>query len=447
MKRMLGLFLVWLAWSAGADTTNDIRRDAVVNTIERVMPAVVNIATETIVQTRHPLDELLREFYDPYYRRQPQRQYSLGSGVIIDEDGYVVTNDHVVRRASRISVKLMDGREYDCDRVATSAKSDVALLKIRGKAGEKFAAAKFAQDDDLLLGETVIAMGNPFGLGGSVSRGILSAKSRRPAGGNEPLDVADWLQVDAPINPGNSGGPLINLRGELIGINVAVYREGQGIGFAIPIKLVSEALAASFTPEALKQVWFGARVKVGAFPLVITTVEPGSPADQAGVKSGDVLQQVNGHVPSGFIEFNHLVMNAGDKTNVVLHLQRNGTAKTVTVRPTLEQSFFNEKLIQRRLGVSVQPLTEEIAESLGFNRLDGLLVGGVDRNSTADKAGLERGMLITSVDGLAPGNLVELARHLHSKKAGDSVNVQLLFPRRRGSFITLQQFQLALKLQ
>jgi len=425
----------------------DIRRDTTVAAVEKVMPAVVNIATETVIPSRHPLEELMREFYDPYYRRQPSRQYSLGSGVVIDEEGYVLTNDHVVQRASRISVKFSDGKEYDCDRVATSSKSDVALLKIRAKSDERFVAVKFGRDDDLLLGETVIALGNPFGLGGSVSRGILSSKNRRPLTGQEPLDVADWLQTDAAINPGNSGGPLINLKGELIGISVAVYREGQGIGFAIPIKMVSDALAASFTPERLKSLWFGARVKPGEFPLRIISIDPGSPAEKSGLKIGDRITQVEGKTVAGFIDFNRSMVAQEDRQDVQLKVLRGGNYYTVKVRLAPEKVFFNEKLIQQRTGASVQVLTRELAERLGLNVADGLLVAGVDKGSAAEKAGLEKGFLILALNGEEVGDVVSTARSLHQFKKGDNVTLQIVAPRRRGAFITIQQGTVELKLQ
>jgi S1-C subfamily serine protease len=198
----------------------DVRHDATVIAIEKVMPSVVNIATETVIEYHDWYDELLRRFYGSPGRRE--RSMSLGSGVIIDEDGYILTNFHVVRRANRIQVKLWDGREYEAEPWLATAATDIAVVKLRAKPGEKFKPIKFAPDDDLLLGETVLALGNPYGLGGSVTKGILSSKNRRPSNGNEPLDVEDWLQTDAAINPGNSGGPLVNLRGELIAVNVAV---------------------------------------------------------------------------------------------------------------------------------------------------------------------------------------------------------------------------------
>ena len=220
----------------------DIRRDATVAAIEMVMPSVVNIATETFFESHEWYDVMRRQFYGVPL---PQaKSISLGSGVIIDEEGYLLTNLHVVNGAHRIQVKLWDGREYEAEWLSETPASDVALLRIKAKPGERFKAIKFAHDDDLLLGETVLALGNPFGLGGSVTRGILSSKNRRPATGKEPLNIEDWLETDAAINPGNSGGPLVNLRGELIGLNVAVSQQeqGMGLGFSIPIKQVSAAL-------------------------------------------------------------------------------------------------------------------------------------------------------------------------------------------------------------
>src|SRR6266436_1760702 len=264
----------------------DVRRDAAVEAVQRVMPSVVNVATEELVPVRDSVESLFREFFDPYNRRrQPNTQYSLGSGVIIDEDGFVLTNFHVVDRARRVWVKLSDGREYECERKSGTSFSDLALLKIHANKGEKFTAVKLAPDDDLLLGETVLALGNPFGLGGSVSRGILSSKTRRPPMENEPLDVLDWLQTDAAINPGNSGGPLVNLRGELVGVNVAISREGQGIAFAIPVKRVSAALAEIYSPELLQKMWFGARVRPRGAPFQVMSVQMESPAGKAGLRA------------------------------------------------------------------------------------------------------------------------------------------------------------------
>ena len=418
----------------------DVRRDATVEAVQRVMPSVVNVATETIVPTRDPLENLFREFFDPYYRRrQPNTQYSLGSGVIIDEDGFVLTNFHVVSRANRAWVKLSDGREYEAEKIVGTSFTDVALLKIRKKSGEKFTAVKFAADDDLLLGETVLALGNPFGLGGSVSRGILSSKSRRPPTENEPLDVPDWLQTDAAIKPGNSGGPLINLRGELIGISVAIYREAQGIGFAIPVKRVSSALAEIYSPEVLESFWFGARVRPGASPLQVLSVQIESPAGKAGLRAGDQILQVNGKTPRGFIEFNRELINAKDQRDLSLLIQRGSERRILTTRLVPEKTFFNADLIRKKAGLSAQELTAELAQGLGLRGAQGVLIAGVDKGGPAAAAELQRGMVITSIDGQTIASLVAAAKVLYAKGKGERVRMELIFPRQRGAFVEYSQ--------
>lgn len=443
---LLILFIIASSWVGFPSEENDPRRDPAVIAIEKVIPSVVNIATETIVYTRHPLEDLIREFYDPFYRRRTTNTlYSLGSGVIIDEDGYIITNEHVVRSASRISVKLQDGREYDCDRIVGSSRSDIALLKIRANPGEKFPAAKFAKDGDLLLGETVLALGNPFGLGGSVTRGILSSKNRRPPRENEPLDVADWLQTDAAINPGNSGGPLINLKGEVIGINVAVYREGQGIGFAIPVKLVSEAISEIFIPENLKSLWFGAKIKNGANPMTVQSIEPLSPADKAGLKVGDVILGINGRFGVSYIALINELTEKGENQPCELIVKRDDSKKMIKIQLTPEKSFFNENLIRNRIGILVEEINDEVASNMGLPIHHGLLIKGVDKDSPADKAGLVKGLIINEIDGSPVVNILKTARLIHEKKKGEPVNLKVIAQRRRGYLLEVRTFDVELK--
>jgi serine protease Do len=425
----------------------DVRRTPTVEAVARVLPAVVNIGTETIVEVRDPFEELLREFWEPYYRRRPvETQYSLGSGVIIDETGYLLTNEHVVRRASRIWVKLTEeagGGVYEAERVAGTASRDVALLKLKAAPGERFKAVRFAADDDLLLGETVIALGNPFGLGGSVSQGILSSKSRRPAGEDGPLGIEDWLQTDAAINPGNSGGPLINLRGELIGLNVAVYREGQGIGFAIPIKRVSEALTELFSPER-ERLWFGARVRPAGSDLIVAAVEPGSPAERAGLRVGDHVLRVDGVRPAGFIEFNQRLLAAGDRRDVPLEVQRGSAPLKLTVRLVREATVFNAALIRQKLGLTVQELTRDLAARLGLMTPVGLYIAGVEAGSEAERVGIQRGQILLALDDQVPDDIVAAARRLYNRPAGDPVRVDLLRLLRSGRLILPQRGQVTL---
>ncbi len=424
----------------------DPRRDAVVEAVQRILPSVVNIRTETIVERHDPYEQLLRDFWGPLFGRPwLEKNISLGSGVIIDEEGWVLTNFHVAWRATSIFVRLSDGREFQAEPIVGTSFTDIALLRIKTKKPEKFTAIKFAADDDLLLGETVLALGNPFGLGGSVTRGILSSKTRRPPRENQPLDVEDWLQTDAAINPGNSGGPLVNLRGEMIGVNVAVYQEGQGISFAIPVKRVSAALAGIYSPENppddSEPMWFGARVRPGAPPLIVAAVSAESPAAKAGLRAGDEILQVNGRAPRSFIDLvGELIQRAKESPPVCsLVIHRGGSRHSLSVRMVPKKSFFTAAMIREKLGISVQTLTSDVAEALGLAATKGVLVSEVDRGSPAATAGLQRGMVITSADGQVTHRFVTLAEAVYGRKAGEKVALELLVPRQRGRFVEIQQ--------
>jgi serine protease Do len=433
------------ASAAPSPAPADIRRDATVLAVERVMPAVVNIRTETIVERHDPFERLLQEFWGPYYRqRGPETTYSLGSGVIIDEEGWVLTNFHVVNRATRVFIRTADGREFEAERIVGTSFTDVALLRIRNPSKEKFPTIQFAADDDLLLGETVIALGNPFGLGGSVSRGILSSKSRRPPMENAPLEVEDWLQTDAAINPGNSGGPVVNLRGELVAVSVAVYREGQGIGFAIPVRRVSGALAEMFSPEVLQSLWFGARVRPGSFPLPVLSVQPESPAGKAGLRAGDQIVEVNGQPPRRFIEFVRHLVDAGTTRTVSLTVQRGRERRSLQVRLVKESTFFNPALVRKKIGILVEELTPQAAAALNLGDRRGVIINEVDRNSPGARAGLQENMIITMVDGQvtwrkdqpAP-SYVPVAKALYNKAPGEKSRFEVIVPRRVGRYLEL----------
>ena len=441
----VGCALAWAPVARGQAAPDDVRRDATVLAAEKVLPSVVNIATETIIHVRDPFEEFFQQFWGPYHRQQPPHsQYSLGSGVVIDEEGYVLTNDHVVRRADKITVKFCTGTNaYTATVVASDPKRDVALLKLNAQPGEKFKAIQLAREDDLLLGETVLALGNPFGLGGSVSRGILSSRSRMLPKEGQPLDIPNWLQIDAPINVGNSGGPLVNLRGELIGINVAVLGEvmgqrAQGIGFAIPIRRVLEALSDIFPTEFVKAYWFGARVKVGTTPLVIMSVQPQSPAGKAGLKAGDAILQVNGKAPKSFIDFSELLA-AGAGSDETLAIRRGTARKDIAVRLVPEKSVFNAAMIREKLGLSLEGLTPPVAARYGVGPADAYFIAGVEEHSPAAEAGLQRGMLVTGMDGQLPADLCAAAKLLYARKKGDRVQLELAVPQRMGNFNVLRQ--------
>ena len=440
------LFLAGAIRAQQADLTKteplDVRRDATVEAIERVMPSVVNVEGSADVDPNSADDRLMAEFFGWRLQQVQEAVVSRGSGVVIDEEGYVLTNVHVVDGVKRVFVKFNDGSEpIEAERVALNAGKDVALLRLKAP-GRKFPAVKFAKDDDLLLGETVIALGNPFGYAGSVSRGILSSRARR--GPNEDrsrgdLDTLDWIQTDAAINPGNSGGPLINLRGDLIGINVATLRPqmgAQGIGFAIPIKRVNQALAEVLSGESVGRFWFGARLKAATRPLTIQAVQPGSPAEKAGLKPGDVISAVQGDPPSGIIEFNRALVKAGDASDIPLTIRRAGTLKELRLRLIEESDFFNNEYLSARAGFKVAAV-----------RGGGFVVQSVDANGPAAAAGLKRGHLIRGLDRTEFPDVVTLARYLFGRPKGETVEVGVLVDQRSALGVYRQAGIATLKLR
>jgi S1-C subfamily serine protease len=256
------------------------------------------------------------------------------------------------------------------------------------------------------------------------------------------MDIPNWLQTDAPINFGNSGGPLVNLRGELIGINVAVLRNYQGqlaegIGFAIPIRRVLEALSDIFPTEFVKSLWFGARVKVGTTPLVITSVQPQSPAGKAGVRPGDAILQVNGRAPKSFIDFTDLlVSNAAEKAS--LKVQRGAAQKEIEVRLVPEKEVFNAAMIRDRLGLNLEELTPEQAARYQVRVSDGYIITGVQADSPAAAAGLQGGILVTAIDGRTPQDLTAAAKELYAKKKGDRVVLDVVVRQHMGAYDLLR---------
>ena len=253
------------------------------------------------------------------------------------------------------------------------------------------------------------------------------------------MDVQDWLQTDAAINPGNSGGPLINLKGELIGVSVAVLSDAQGIGFAIPIKRVSEKLAEIFSPETLDGLWFGASIRPGNARLTVAAVQPNSPAEKGGLRAGDIIVQVDGVSPRGFVQFVNALRAVKEKQAIALGVQRGRDRKTVHVRLVPESSYFNARLVLERTGLSVQELTPRLAQTMGLGGASGLLISDVEPRSPGAEAKLKQGMVLTSADGQSLTDVVGFAKLLASKGGGNHTRVELLIQIRRGTFIQLHE--------
>jgi S1-C subfamily serine protease len=346
-----------------------------------------------------------------------------------------LTNLHVVKRASRIQVKLSDaagGGVYDVEPMYGTSQIDVAMLKIiPHKKGEKFKAIRFAKDDDLLLGETVLALGNPFGLGESVTKGILSSKRRAVPKENADLQMANWLKTDALINPGNSGGPLVDLRGELIGLNNAILEGAQGIGFAIPVKEVRQALGEIFNAETASR-WFGAQVSVGT-PLMVRKIEPRSPAEEAGLQPGDVILDLNGQPAADYIDFTRALREAED-LNFNLTVRRESEARPVRLRLVPFPEFFH-----RRLGLELQEITEDKARQLGLENWggqeSGLLIAKVEKGSAAERASLREYDIINGIGRQRVRSYLDAFAALAPLAQGETAELSVLVPRTRGNLI------------
>ena len=310
------LIASYIACLNPAHASLEMRRTPIVRAIENASPAVVNIGTEQIVRQRidpfggfrddffRDFDDFFDDFFDSFPTRDYKRQ-TLGSGVIISTDGYILTNQHVILQASRITVTLPDHREYEGTVVGADPKIDLAIVKI--DVDDDLPVASLGESESLMIGETVIAIGNPFGLEHTVTTGVISAKNRSIRGGGGQV-YSNFIQTDASINPGNSGGPLINIDGDVIGINTAIYAQAEGIGFAIPIDKCKRVIDDLMQYGEIKQAWVGVRVQAltgelaemfgytGGHGVLVSDILDGASAELTDLQPGDIVMEVN-HVP------------------------------------------------------------------------------------------------------------------------------------------------------
>ena len=448
----LVLFLL-IFWStpAAAQNTDDLEQMIRASKtrailVQNVQKAVVHIKVEKIMRNQdgqalnNPMDLYNDEFFRRFFpelrppknqrqknRQNPNRQFrqqGMGSGSIIDSKGYILTNHHVVGEADRILVILYDGTEKEAKLVGTDPETDIAVVKIEGNG---LPVLPMGNSDEILVGEDVIAVGNPFGLIQTVTYGIISAKGRSNVGINE---YENFIQTDAAINPGNSGGPLVSLRGEIIGVNSAIFtRSGgyQGIGFAVPINMARKIMRDLIDKGTVSRGWLGVGIQnvshdlAQAFQLdntkgsLITGVMPDTPAKKAGMRKGDVVIRIN---EKSIRDSNHLrneIANAGAFADIEIELIRDGKSVIIQLKlderprklgqikvapqavPTIEQVEM--------LGMIVEELTEKTAKQLGIETGSGIVIVEVKPGSPAEKTGLLPGMIVQEVERHAIANL------------------------------------------
>ena len=377
------------------------RRTPIVEAVEKIGPAVVNISAERLVQQRR---SSLDTFFGFDARPRGYKTESLGSGVILDSSGVVVTNDHVISGASSIWVTTADGHELEAKLEGADADNDLAVLTVDPK---NLRAAKLGTTSDLMIGETVIAIGNPFGLSNSVTTGIVSAV-HRTVKGESGRNYSDFLQTDAAINPGNSGGALVNILGELIGINTAIVGGANTIGFAIPIDRARRVVDELLHYGEVKSVWLGLRgttVGLGSprsqsrgQGLRVRSVYPNSPAARAGLEPGDIVFSIDGRPIEGREDFDTALASAGTGRTLSVAFRRDGRERSVRLTTERTPDDLGLEILRRELGVSVR------------DTRNGPMVVSVTRNSPADGKGLDRGDLLLAVNNRKVKTVEELAK-------------------------------------
>ena len=440
-----------IAAAPAAAKSDDLRRTPIVEAVEKSGPAVVNISTEQIARVASPFsdpffDQFFRDFLDPLPREQ-YKQSSLGSGVIIDKRGYVLTNYHVIVRASKITVTLADEREFEGEVIGSDPKSDLAIVKLLTE--EPLPVAEMGASADLMIGEPVIAIGNPFGLSHTITSGVISALNRS-------IRVAEnqvfhgLIQTDAPINPGNSGGPLINILGDVIGINSAIYGNAEGIGFAIPIDKAKRIVDDLVQYGQVRAAYVGIAVQ-GLTPAVaqhfernssdgvlIAQVFTGSAAEKAGLKAGDILVKLNGQAVHDQAGYQAALddYTAGDA--LTFEIIRDGKPLSVE---TQAEEFSEEqavRLVYEDFGLAVEAITTQKAQEYYLPTRQGVIITNVRPKSSAAQVGIEPGDIIRQIEENPTENMTDFRDIL--MKLGQKTSVMFLIQRgTRGYYVTLER--------
>ncbi len=431
---------------------------------KKLAPVVVNIsATQAVKREQRsgqqpspfggddPFNDFWRRFFGDQFPGAPQAgpQAALGSGFIIDQKGLVLTNNHVVENAEKITVKFSDDREFSGKVVGRDPKTDIAVVQISDGKGN-FPVAPLGDSRDLQVGEWVVAMGSPFGLDNTLTAGVVSAKGRRIGAG--PYD--NFIQTDASINPGNSGGPLVNLRGEVVGINTAIFsRSGGnlGIGFATPIDLAKEILPELIKTGKVTRGWLGVSIQRVTPEIaeslgidqsrgaLVATVMENSPAAEAGVKTGDVIVEYNGNKITESDQLPLLVARTeiGKTVKMTVLRDKKEIPINVKIAELKEQEVVASAPKEDKLGLTVQNITPQLAESLGLKRANGVVITSVQPQSAAGDAGLRRGDVILEVNRKEIANTDTFEKQVNEAKPGSNI----LFLIRRGEnnlFLALQ---------
>jgi serine protease Do len=416
---------------------------------EMASPAVVNIRTVKTIKGGGPVfrnfrrnphggEDPFKDFFEKFFGEDTQREFkqpSLGSGFIIDKKGFVVTNNHVIQDADQIKVKLGGDTEYDAEVVGRDANTDLALLKI--KTGKDLPFLKLGDSDKLEIGQWVVAIGSPFGLERTVTAGIVSAKGR--VIGSGPYD--NFIQTDASINPGNSGGPLINMQGEVVGINTAIIAAGRGIGFAIPVNLAEKIIVQLKSEGEVTRGWLGVAIQDLTSEMaeyyglkdrkgvLVADVFKGDPADKAGIQPKDIILEVNDNQIETSRELTAMIADLKVGEDAKVEVFRNGKIKTFHIKLAKRD---DQRLASRptpsepeeeKFGIRVAELTPEIIQRFGIDDTKGVIVINVEADGKGAEAGVQMGDIIKEINHRIVESVKDYTAAMDKIKDDESVNL------------------------
>ncbi len=428
---------------------------------EEASPAVVNIRTEKTVKGGGPVfrqfhpgpfgkNDQFRDFYEKFFGKEHQRKFkqrSLGSGFIIDEKGYIVTNNHVIENADKIKVKLKNGEEFEAEIVGRDPNTDLALIKITSS--NSLPVVALGDSNDLKVGQWVVAIGSPFGLEHTVTAGIVSAKGR--VIGSGPYD--DFIQTDASINPGNSGGPLLNMQGKVVGINTAIVASGQGIGFAVPINMAKSVIAQLKESGEVSRGWLGVGIQQVSKEMaeyygledekgaLVVKAFPGDPAHKAGIRAKDIIVEVNGKKIADSRDLTRKIADVPVGSEAEIKVLRAGKIKTfdVVIAKRKDARILAQdapKTQENKFGIQVTNMTPEIAKRFGIKEAEGVLVMSVDAASKGAEAGVTAGDVIKEVNHRVVNTVEEYQGVVENLKNNEVIN--LLIWRRGAGFLIIK---------
>ena len=453
MIRKIAILILISGVAAAYAQGSSMRRNAVVMAVEKVEPAVVNISSEKIEPGR-AIRGFSPFFDDPFFKqflgpmKAPDRKsVSLGTGVIVDPSGYIITNDHMVSQVSKLTVTTESGEVYSAMLIGARPDQDIAILKIETEEKKSFPYISISEVDDLFIGETVIAVGNPFGLENTVTVGVVSAIGREINVDRNRV-LRGLIQTDAAINFGNSGGPLLNIDGDLIGINTAIFQNSEGIGFAVPVKTVrqiydsyvkgiisldeSMGLDLQEISPALAE-YLGLPKGTG---LIVSYADPKGLGAEIGLKDGDLLKSINGKNISTLEEYQKVLSSITKGEMKIDYLRRDepGSAVVEDVEKSMEskQDFTSVDQVKWR-GMVIEGLNSNWINTLGVNIDQGVVIGSVHKNSAAGEKGLDRGDLIMYVEKKPVNTIGDFRQIINS--IPDSETVKILVRRQGKDYI------------